>query len=297
MIKNTLPLKELVKKLLELEPLEKLKTIKQYSNEIGYSVGNIQNLIKELEENNIIKIKKRGHLGSYLEEINYDKLLEIIDVQSIICSMTLPYSKKIEGLASGINKCFDKKIIFLHVWRGRNRINLLKHEHCHFIIVSDFFAQEYLKENSELEVALDFDVGSYLTQHILLYKNQNYKKVGIDLSSKDHQLLTKSFLDKKRNLTYINVNSDDIPNSISQGIIDCGIITFDDLEWNRDISKKELSYEIITDNIYSKNLSKAVILINKKDLWVKRIIKKYLNKKEILQHQKDVIEKKIRPVY
>lgn len=297
MIKNTLPLKELVKKILELDPSDKLKTVKQYSDEIGSSVGNIQNLLKELEENDIIKIKKRGHLGSFLESIDHDKLLEILDVQSIICSMTLPYSKKIEGLASGINRCFDKKIIFLHVWRGSNRINLLKHNHCHFIIVSDFFAQEYLKENSDLEIALDFDIGSYLTNHILLYKNHDYRKVGIDLSSKDHKLLTESFFKDKDNLTYIDMNSDEIPNAISEGIIDCGIVSFDDLEWNSDISKKGIISEVITNNLYSERLSKAVILINKKDLWVKKILENYLNKEDILKHQQDVIDKKVRPIY
>lgn len=297
MIKNTLPLKELVKKILELDISDKLKTVKQYSDEIGSSVGSIQNLLKELEDSNIVKIKKRGHLGSFLESLDHDKLLEILDVQSIICSMTLPYSKKIEGLASGINRCFDKKIIFLHVWRGSNRINLLRHNHCHFTIVSDFFAQEYLKGNSDLEIALDFDIGSYLTNHILLYKNQDYRKVGIDLSSKDHRLLTESFFKNKSNLTYIDINSDEIPNAIFEGTIDCGIVSFDDLEWNSDISKKGILSEVITDNLYSERLSKAVILINKKDIWIKKILETYLDKEDILNHQQDVIDKKIRPIY
>ncbi len=88
----------LARELVFLEIGEKIPPMLELSKKYKISVGMIQKVFTDFQNESIIKCNKRGVLGSYIECIDNDKLLEESDFEYLIGVMSLPYSKKYEGL-------------------------------------------------------------------------------------------------------------------------------------------------------------------------------------------------------
>ena len=60
--------------LLCLEIGEKVKSVKEYSDSLGISVGSIQKAFDKLEDENVFLLEKKGVLGKILKSKNKNKL-------------------------------------------------------------------------------------------------------------------------------------------------------------------------------------------------------------------------------
>ncbi len=52
-------------------------------------------------------MKFSGRNGSYLVEMDNKALLSHVDINNVVCAMPLPYTRFIQGLASGLKAQFD----------------------------------------------------------------------------------------------------------------------------------------------------------------------------------------------
>ena len=109
MSKNGLAVLSLAKALLKYKVGDRTPTVTELSEKLNISRGTAQSAIKTLQNNNAIHIVSKGHLGSYVIEKNDKILLELAGINLLVGAMPLPYSRKYEGLATGIITTMENK--------------------------------------------------------------------------------------------------------------------------------------------------------------------------------------------
>lgn len=156
---------ELAKKFIYSDTNEKIKTVTEYSKEIGVSRGTIQNSIKYLIDNKLINLLSRGQLGTFIIEKDIIGLFKIAGINFIIGSMPLPYSKRYEGLSTAIIQSIENNIkipINMTYMRGsKNRINMVLNGRYDFTITSKFAALRFIQDNPDLIIAKELKHQSF----------------------------------------------------------------------------------------------------------------------------------------
>lgn len=302
MNKNTLLRKDgqaltnLAKYFLTFEIEEKVDTVLKCSKMLNLSVGTVQKAIKKLEEFGGIKLKRKGHLGTYIEKIDYKALLKASGTESMVGVMPLPYSKRYEGLASGIKKEFNSLIplYFAHMRGAHTRLAYLNKGIYDFAIVSKLAAKEFIKENSNLSIAIEFPKGSYVEKHGLIYNKDKIKRIGVDRSSLDQYYLTKLNFESNEDVEIVDVNYSETIELIKEGYIDAAIWSLD----NKDkIKEAGLRYRELEENQANLQATQAVMLIKNENNYLEHILTKTIDIRNIREHQKKVIEGKEIPSY
>ena len=87
--------------LLQKKKGDRVLSVTEYQNKYAVSRGTVQNAWTFLKEIKAIKVKSHGHMGTFIEEIDYSILQEYALSDTILGTMTLPYSRLYEGLATG----------------------------------------------------------------------------------------------------------------------------------------------------------------------------------------------------
>lgn len=283
-----------------LDPMDKIKTVTEFSKQLKVSRGTIQNSIRFLTDLDAIKLESRGHLGTYIIEKDVMKLLQISGLNYIIGAMPLPYSKRYEGLSTAIIQSIENNLdipINMSYMRGsKNRIEMLLSGRYDFAITSKFAALDAINDNSELEIVKEFGLYSYLSGHVLMYIDKNFVEIedgmvaAIDSDSVNQERLT-MLACKEKKIDFIYTTYSQLTKNLETSKIDFAI-------WNGDELKNKHS------NIMTKQLDVndsintiAVIIIDKKRIEIKKIIEDYIDVNFVKDIQKKVVENKIIPKY
>ncbi|MFM1536448.1 GntR family transcriptional regulator YhfZ, partial [Helcococcus ovis] len=239
---------ELAKKFIYSDTNEKIKTVTEYSKEIGVSRGTIQNSIKYLIDNKLINLLSRGQLGTFIIEKDIIGLFKIAGINFIIGSMPLPYSKRYEGLSTAIIQSIENNIkipINMTYMRGsKNRINMVLNGRYDFTITSKFAALRFIQDNPDLIIAKELKHQSFLSKHVLMFKNPNFKTIedemtaGIDSDSLDQETLT-YLLCKDKNVNIKKISYNQLVENLESGKIDFAVWNGDELKdkYNQIITK------------------------------------------------------------
>lgn len=264
--KNSLTIKKLAKEFLSISENERIKTITEYSEIINVARGTIQNSLKVLIDDGAIEIQSKGHLGSFLIKKDFQKLLNFADIKFIAGVMPLPYSKRYEGLSTGILSEMESKLnipVNMSYMRGaRKRIEMVIDERYDFAITSKYAALEYIKENNDIEIIIEFGEHSFLSKHLLITLDKHFTeikdgmRVGIDYASIDQSKLTLNAINGK-NVKLIEINY----NLLIQNLLDLKI---DLAIWNGDEVQNKYENVYLKDiNEYNDDNTIAVLLVKK----------------------------------
>lgn len=283
---------------------DRIKTIGEYADSFGTGRGTIQSAIKFLRNEGAIDLESRGHLGTFIISMDYKKLWNISDLGTIMGVMPLPYSRRYEGLATGLYKAFEIADIPFNLafMRGASKrietLNLGKYD---FIITSKLAAIHEQKKYPSIEIIYEFYRKSYVGEHIILYKDSNIHniedgmRIGIDPTSPDQSILTMYECEGK-NIEYIETSYNQIRGKLENREIDAAI-------WNEDeIVEKGLYYN--TSQLknpkslkINEQATMATMIVNKEHMEIQNIIKKFINMEIINQTQDKVISGELIPVY
>lgn len=275
---------------------DRLKSVKEYSEELQMSVGSVQKAFEILESKKCISLSKKGVFGKILEAKYDDKLIKKAFINSIVGVMPLPYSKRYEGLAMAIKNSFEKHGItfyFAYMQGSRVRLKLLESGIYDFALMSNLAFKNSDKKNIKKVFSLGPE--SYVSKHVLLKVPTKSKKirVGIDKNSEDQYFLSNQYFSGK-DYEVIDVNSDNIVKDMQNSLIDQAILSLDEIE-EKLINGIEV--QDIFDKEYINLANEAVIVINKSDKLMESLVKNILDIKYIKKIQKDVLEKIIVPRY
>lgn len=286
--KKGVVINNLASDLLKLEKGDKMPNISDMQKYYSASRGTIQNAITYLKNENAIVTKNRGHLGTYIESIDY-KILQLYALSdSILGTMTLPYSKLYEGLATGIYDEFNRNKINLnlaYIRGSEERIKSIILKTYRFAVVSEFAAKYAINQGAPINISVDFGENTYLSNHVLLFSDFNKEKiedgmrVGIDHCSIDQKTLTLENV-RNKDVELIDVPGYQLVNSLKNNKIDVGIWNFDEI---KDKNYKHVKYAQL--EVSFKEMKNSVIICHKEDTSIQAFFQKSFNIFNVLETQ------------
>ncbi|WP_085522098.1 GntR family transcriptional regulator YhfZ [Tuberibacillus sp. Marseille-P3662] len=197
--KNGLAAKYIAREILKIENQERIPRVTDFCDRLSLGRGTVQGALKLLEGLDAIELASRGHLGTFLLNKDVSVLSDIADIGPLIGAMPLPYSKKYEGLATGIVDAFgstNKRVSLAYMRGASTRLEALKTRRYDFAIVSRMAAEDGIKNHKGLEIIKSFGLGTYVSGHKVFFadpSNTQIKsgmRIGIDRSSPDQSMCT-----------------------------------------------------------------------------------------------------------
>lgn len=293
---------EIAKRMVELEIGERIPRISDLADEFGMGRGTVQEAFRILENNGAIKLVSRGNLGTYILEKNQRILLRTSGINKFVGAMTLPYSKRFEGLATGLSHCFEKldfSLNFTFTRGAEQRIEALLERKIDFAIVSRLAADMKLGKDNELELAFSFGLKSFVSLHTIFLADssldyvQDRMKIGIDsLSVSQRELTLAEF--KDFDVQYVEQNYLHLPEMLRLKQIDA-------LVWNRDemaqhVPLKQVNLRTPLAIEKAEKIGEAVCLVHSRNFAIKKILE-MLSIENILKVQRLVENGEMLPSY
>ena len=298
--KNGTATMKLSRELLKYAIGERIPTITEFSKKINLARGTIQNAQKNLINSKAIAIESKGHMGSYLVKKNNAILLEFAGISYIVGAMPLPYSRRYEGLASGIiisAENQDKAPVNLAYMRGaKSRMDMVENGRYDFAIVSKYAAEKYISENETLQIVLSFGKGSYTGKHVLMLHDsrlsevKNGMKVGIDESSYDQLELTQ-IVCKNKKVEYVPIEYSRTIECVQSGNIDATVMNIDE------VLDKKFPIHYVEIQGYSFDNTEAVMVASREHTEIAYLLREIIDTETVLNIQKLIMEDKIIPRY
>jgi len=291
----------IAKELLQREEGDRISTVADLSKTYGVSHGTVQLALKHLQDSGCIKLSSRGHMGTYIQKLDYNSLLKMAEIKSIVGVMPLPYTKMYEGLATGIYTLSQEKELGFHMayMSGvKNRLEMLKDLRCDFAVMSLLAARENIELGVPIEIVADFGPKSFVNEHILLFSKPGADEirdgmvVGIDYSSTDHSILTHHLCDGK-DVSFKGLMYSQILSQIINKKIDAAI-------WNMDAVKGlgiSLNCKPIKYSGSALMNTNAVIVALSENIFLSSIIKRFIDVDYVLSIQKKVVSGEMDPSY
>jgi len=280
---------------------DRIETVSEYERELGYARGTIQNALSALKTEGAIALESRGHVGTFVKDIDYKLMWSFTGIDFIMGAMPLPYSKLYEGIATGLYRSAAAQEMDLNMAYVRGagvRIQMLLKGAYDFVVVSKLAAKQAISEGHELEIGLSFGERTYLSEHVILFADPDKKEIedgmtiGLDSKSIDQSYITKVLCEGKR-VQLAEMPYNQIVQSIQSRKIDAGV-------WNLDeIKEKEIqiSYRSISGSDVFREASDAVILTAKNNRGINNILKEMIQPEIVLDYQRKVVAYEIDPSY
>ncbi len=266
--KNGLTAKNIAKELLELEIGDKIPRVADYSKKLSIGRGTVQIALGLLEELKAIRVEARGHLGTFLVDKDIELLQEIAGISPLIGSMPLPYSRKYEGLATGMVEAFELagKTINLSFMRGGlNRIEAVRTKRSDFAIVSKMTAKSSLIKYPNLMVMKRLGTNSYVSAHKIFLADaqdpyiRSGMKIGVDMDSPDQKELTFSEF-QGMDVEYVYINYMQLFDMLDAKKIDAAVWSMDDKRIIQTFHS--IDFQSSAAKQISEDTSEAVIVID-----------------------------------
>lgn len=278
----------------------KIPTITELSDNLHLSRGTVQNSLRLLTDNQAIKLESKGHMGTYLINRNMKSLLDFANIQNLVGVMPLPYSKRYEGLASGLIVAMENQYNIpnsMAYMRGaRNRISMLIADRYDYAVISKYAAEDYLAKHSDIIVAKELKEHSYLSEHVLMFHSpkkkviENGMRVGIDKDSIDQKRLTELVCAKKK-VTLVPLDYSQILQRVLSGDIDAAV-------WNKDeITDKLIKINYSKIEIDRSSDTQAVIVVSSEHKELAALLEEIIDVTTVMEIQRLVLEGKITPSY
>lgn len=299
--KSFITTQQLARYFLALELNTRMDTISDLAENFAVARGTIQNALQVLKESKAIALKSRGTLGTVLFAKDIEQLLQYADIHFLMGTMPLPYSKRYEGLSTGILTNMFQKLdlpLSMAYMRGaKRRIDMVLRGRYDFAIVSKYAAQLYLAEHpNSIKIVTSFGAHSFLLGHGLILNDpskagiENGMRIGIDQDSIDQAQLTMKVTQGK-NVHLIPLTYSQFLKSLAANEIDAVIWNIDELE------KTALPYKIIKMDYDNEDNTTAVMVVNASQPEIKALLEAIISVEQVLKIQQEVISGQLIPNY
>ena len=234
--KTGIAVNRLAQDLLTRKKGDRIPSISEYQEKFGVSRGTVQNSLNYLKERQAVSLVSRGHMGTFIDSLDYPRLQECSFNKEILGSMPLPYSLCYRGLATALFQVMSPYAFNLVYARGSgSRIKLLMSDVCQFSVCSLYAAEEAVRANGDIEIALDLGPGTYLTRHMLIFRDPEKKniesgmRVAYDRDSMDHRHLTELMVSGVPGVILTEMKAHQTIKAIQTGQVDAGVWNLDDI--------------------------------------------------------------------
>ena len=279
----------LAEEFLGMDVGQRLLTVEALTKKHNTSRGTIQQSLQKLKDLDAIILEPQGHLGTYIKDIDYTKLLSICSTGNLVGVMPLPYSKRYEGLATGIytvlNENAKTSVNLAFMGGSDRRLQAMLDGRYNFAIMSLSTAKNYVEKGYDIDISYRLTEHTYVNSHALIMRkdfNKTPVKIGVDSTSFDQLSMTTKYFQNQQ-IEIVPLQYSHVIESIKNGNIDAGIWSLEE----KIKSDNELKF-IAIDNIYDKQSTSATIVIKKDDTITMNFMKRFFNVKDVESIQKRV---------
>lgn len=299
--KTGIAVNRLAQDLLTRRKGDRIPSISEYQEKLGVSRGTIQNGLNYLKERKAVTLMTRGHMGTFIEALDYPRLQECSFNKEILGSMPLPYSTCYQGLATALFQLMSPYAFNLVYARGSgSRMKLLVSDVCQFSVCSLYAAEEAIRTNEDVEIALDLGPGTYLTRHMLIFREsgkmniESGMRVAYDHDSMDHRRLTELMIGDVPNVELVEMKAHQTVKAIQTGQVDAGV-------WNLDgileSGYKDLNMVPIPITSETAKYSSAAFVVSKSNREIAQLLRQVLRPEAVRQIQQGVQSGRIEADY
>jgi hypothetical protein len=288
---------------LKCKPGDKIDRYQDYAKQLKVGVGTVQSALKYLQDMDAINLSSKGHLGTFIDDIDYPLLCALAGQDVIVGGMPLPYSQRYEGLATGLNKAFRSANLGINLLfcRGAmNRIKTLIQGRYDFIVLSKYACDLASARGWKIKSIFELGVETYVGQHALFLRDQskntieNGMRLGVDPDSIDQINLCKE-ITKDLNVDFVEISYMNFPKAMEENQIDATI-------WNADdFAASGLPFKIVPleKNEITQNLDNtvAVIAVKSDHQSLIHTFQSSVDANLILDIQRKVMNKEMLPMY
>lgn len=288
--------------LIQVKEGSRLPSVRKLAATTHMSVGSVSIALNDLQDMGAVRIQKRGHLGSIVEEISLNKLWNVIEPGPLVIAMTLPMHLKFEGLATGLKMAFEKAGIdaYMIFIRGSlTRLKALRENRCHVTVMSGLAAAEYTGKGHK--IALTLPPGSWISGYRVFYRDLlpnpgKPLRVGIDRDSFDHRRISELEFEGQ-NVEYHWESFVKFYRLLRNGDVDAIVWTIDqgDAFLGTNIGERPLS-ERTMDRIGEKSIS-ATLITRTENESMCALLKAIIQPDEIVDIQNKVVGGEMVPEY
>jgi len=288
--------------LMALKKEDRLPIISDYQKRFGVSRGTVQNALNFLKEKGAIVCESRGQLGTFLVDIDYGILQTYAISGPVLGTMPLPYSRRYEGLATGLYAAFeaqDLRLNLAYVRGAKERIRLVCTDAYRFAIVSRFAAQEAMHRGEPVQIAVDFGNHTYLSQHVLVFADPGKEriepgmKIGIDDSSPD-QCAVIHLLTLGMEVDLIEMPAHQLLSALRARKVDAGVWNYDEIA---DKDYRDIPYVLLDLTPALCDMGAAVMLCKQDDSAMMAIVENNAIEGAVLEVQGQVLSGEKVPNY
>lgn len=287
--------------LLSKNPGDRVMPISWYQEEFKVSRGTIQNALNYLRESGAIELVSHGHLGTCIEKIDYRKLQESCLIQELLGIMPLPYSLTYEGFATAVYEQLKEFKFNMAYARGAvGRIKLVESGTYQFAISSRYAAEYAMKQGKNIEIAINFGNGSFLSRHVLLVRDKNCREIqdgmrlAYDADSLDQSGITESLI-KGKNVELVNIRTQQTLSALSEGTIDAGVWNYDDIIENHHLGN--LNIVFLDEDEYNCSFATAVMVVQRGNTSLVDFLRKNVSRETTLAILDEVRKQKRKPYF
>lgn len=289
--------------LLASKPGDALLRVQDNATELEASVGTIHSSLNYLQDIGAAQLEGRGRLGTFAQTLDYSLLWSLAMRRPLIGAMPLPYTRHLEGLATGIRAQFNQQPLNLDLrfMRGStNRLQRLSSQEIDYAIVSRFAADTAHVQGFDLDVLLLLGPGTYTAKHVLLLNQptadgiEDGMRVGIDTKSADHARVVHAVCRGQR-VKFINIDYNQGLKLLNSDVIDATVWTEEDLP--AEFANLKIIPLDTGENPTLVQLSEAALVVERGNTAVSHVLQDILKSDALRKIQKDVIDFVQLPAY
>lgn len=287
----------LAQRLAAQSPGDRIPRFEDLAAELGCGKGTVQAGFDLLGDAGGIKLRSRGRLGTFVDTIDHTVLWQLAGQRSVSVAMPLPYSRRYEGLATGLHASFAEAGIPLTLMFMRGsvaRLRALSESRADFVMMSALAAES----NDDLEIVHNYGAGSYVASHCLviaagLDPASPGLRVGVDPASADQVRLVEQAFGALPAERRVLLSYNQLDSAFREGLIDATV-------WNADEIRAHISAPISIRPIElpaDATNTQAVLVRQRTDEPVPVGVRTALTAPMILDRAHDVVEGRSIPTY
>jgi hypothetical protein len=266
--RNGLAARQLAALLLGHEPDTRLPRVRDLAEQLKCGNGTVQAALRLLEESGAIETAARGHLGTFLVRSDRSVLWRLSGLGTLLAAMPLPYSRRYEGLATGLRAVFDEAgtpfaVTFM---RGAGaRTTALLEGKTDLVVLSRFAADRLIEEHEgALSLVVDLGPATYVGAHgFLLREGASLQaeglRIAVDHASEDQRMLAERAF-AGRDIEWVECSYMQLGELFAQDRIDVTVWNLDEVQGSHGMNVDVLPLdEEMTRDLSLRNSSAAVI--------------------------------------
>ncbi|MEU1941262.1 MULTISPECIES: GntR family transcriptional regulator YhfZ [unclassified Streptomyces] len=216
----------------------RLPRLRDFAEKLGVGNGTVQSALQMLEEAGAIETVARGHLGTFLVRADRAALWRLAGLGTLLAAMPLPYSRRYEGLASGLREaCEAAGVPFaITFMRGAATRAAALLEGKVDLVVASRFAADRLIASQPVQLVADLGPATYVGAHGLLLRHgvtvdTPGLRVAVDSASQDQRLLAeRAFADREDDVVWVEASYMQLRELFERGDVDATVWNLDEVQ-------------------------------------------------------------------